>query len=202
MRQRQWRSSCEACEVGQLPPWTTDRQGMLFGKPSPPAMYAQPESPIQLVHLDGGAVATTGHRQLIDMSLDAAGNASGRLTDEWRGQQAVDFRIASRTWLADRLRKEVEDDLHARAKTAELEAVTPVAWDKREAAAKLEVTWKARGYATVDGERLILPLSFLHMESDHDPGDEPRQVEDVIHAALHAAVLAVAAVAVRPEDGL
>jgi hypothetical protein len=167
--------SCDACSVGQLPQWSNYRQALAFGKWSASGASSQPETPVDIVQLNADEAKANVHRQMIDATLDPNGTISGRISDEFRGEAAVEFRIKSRSWLDDRWRTELESDLHARAPTAALRGVTPAAWDKREARLTVAADFSAPSYAAADGKRQIVPLSFLHMAWDRDLPEEPRR---------------------------
>jgi hypothetical protein len=175
--------SCEACAVGQLPPWSNDRQALVFGKPREAASYALPEAPVDIVQLHGENTVASVHRHTIDATIDPTGALRGRMTDELRGAAAVDFRITTRSWLDDRWRQELGDDLHARAQTASLGGWTRPAWDKHDARLTFAADFAAPGYAAGDGARQIVPLSFLRLEWDRDFGDEPRRHDVLVRNA-------------------
>ena len=167
--------SCESCAIGQLPSWSAERQAILFGVPKAPTSYHQEETPVALVRLAAVDSGLSVHRQTIDATIDGNGRISGAIADEWSGTQAVDVRVKTRKRLEDEWRKLAESELHARAKTAQLGTVSPLGWDKHEARATVRTEYSVPGYAAADGPRLVVPLSFLKMATDHEVDDEPRR---------------------------
>jgi len=174
--------SCESCALGELPGWSAERQAILFGKPQRPLATGQEETPVSLVRLASADPGLSAHRQTIDATLEANGRIRGQIADEWNGRDAVDLRVQTRKWLDDAWRKEVESDLHARANTAQLDAVSPLSWDKRAARAALKVEYSAPGYAASDGARLVVPLSFLELPTDRELDDQPRRHDVMVRA--------------------
>ncbi len=175
--------SCESCALGQIPEWSKDRQALVFGKADVRTANTQLETPVQITRVDGADPAMSVHKQLIEADLDMEGGLRGRITDEWHGVQAVDFRIESRDWSAERWQRLLADDLHERAKTVQPRAVTPLSWDRRDARASVSVEFTAPGYAADDAGRLIVPLSILHMAADRELPDEPRRHDVMVRAA-------------------
>ena len=167
--------SCDACSIGQLPPWSNYRQALVFGRGKAWGTSSQQETPVDIVQLNADEPKASVHRQLIDATIDTNGAMNGRISDEFRGEAAVEFRIKSRSWLEERWRTELESDLHGRAPTAALRGVTPAAWERRDAHLTVAADFSAPSYATADGKRQIIPLTFLHMAWDRDFSDEPRR---------------------------
>jgi hypothetical protein len=166
--------SCESCAIGQLPSWSAERQAIVFRLPKASSSQ-QEETPVALVRLAAADPGLSAHRQTIDATLDASGRISGQIAEEWTGTEAVEVRVKTRKRLEDDWRKAAESDLHAHAKTAQLGTVSPLGWDKREARATLRTEYSAPGYAAADGQRLVVPLSFLKMATDRELDDEPRR---------------------------
>ena len=175
--------SCEACAAGQLPPWTRDRAALVFGQPRLDGTPPQWLAPVEIVRIPRGDDESSAHRQTIDATLEASGVLRGEISDEWRGRQAVDLHLSTRTWLDRQWRSLVEENLRARAKTTALEQTRALTWDKRSADATLGVGFRVPAYAALDGERLIVPLTFLRMVTDRELDEAPREHDVMLREA-------------------
>ena len=171
--------SCESCAAGQLPPWTQERAALVFGKPRLDGAPLQWEAPVEIVHIPRRDDESSAHRQTIDATLEPSGLLRGEMSDEWRGQQAVDLHLSTRSWLDRQWRSAVEEGLHSRANAGALERIRALSWDRRSAAANLGVGFRVPAYAAHDGERLIVPLTFLRMATDREL-DEASREHDVM----------------------
>jgi hypothetical protein len=171
--------SCEACALGQLPPWSNDRLAIVVGRYR--GLSVEPETPVEIVHLEAPTPLASVHRVLIDATLASNGSFSGRIQQEYDGQPGVDLRIRTRGWGDEQWRREIESNLHERAATSALRKRTPVSWEKLDARLRYSADVDVPAYVSADGAREIVPLSFLRMSWDRDFGDEPRVHDISVH---------------------
>jgi len=61
-------------------------------------------------------------------------------------------------------------------------SLTPPRWDKGQARLRFGLEYDTPGYATPDGDRLAVPLSFLRGSCDEEPSDEPRTHDVMIRS--------------------
>ena len=160
-------SSCESCAAGQLPPWTQERAALVFGKPRLDGAPLQWEAPVEIVHIPRRDDESSAHRQTIDATLEPSGLLRGEISDEWRGQQAVDLHLSTRSWLDLQWRSAVGRTPLARQRGRARADPRPVV-GPGSAAANLGVGFRVPAYAAHDGERLIVPLTFLRMATDRE----------------------------------
>jgi hypothetical protein len=174
--------SCEWCQVGQIPSWIQGRQAIVF-RTALDKSWRGSSTDVEWVLTSGAEAKPSVDRRSIDVQLDPSGSIQGRVERELSGAGAVAFRIHSRTWLDGEWQKEAERVLREHSVTAELRGSTPASWSKQEARLRFAVEYGAAGYAAVDGDRLVVPLSFLHGDCDEDFGDEPRAHDVMIREA-------------------
>jgi hypothetical protein len=175
--------SCEYCEVGEIPPWIRDRAALVFKtKRGYSELY---ETSVAFMRTPSDAAGMASDRRNIEVQLELSGAVHGRMMADAGGQEAVDMHAETRAWLDDDWRVYLERLLHRFSQAAELCARVPQKWDKRDAVLALGADFAVDNYASVDGERLIVPLTLLHGLSDETLGGEPRVHDLMIDKAVH-----------------
>ena len=176
--------SCESCEVGTLPSWSAGRQTqIIMHATTSDFRHSDPTGAIRWgMTPDTRDQTPSVVRQIIDAKIDLDGKLSGHYERELRNEAAVDQHIVTRNFIDAQWQKHGDEELQSHFKTARRESSVTTQWDKHSALWKGAFDFSAAGYATLDRDQLIVPLTFLHDGYDEDYSDEPR-VHDVMERA-------------------
>lgn len=136
----------------------------------------EPEVLVEFLPIEGSAPIDSVEQRTLVASLQPGGSLDGTMTLEWRGRIAVDRMVEARSFRPDQWKQELQDRIKERSETARLRDYSAQTCDRKEAHCQFHVAYTVPNYATPDGPRLIVPLSFLSSS-----WDKPLPVRDRRH---------------------
>jgi hypothetical protein len=167
--------SCEYCGAGQLPDETRGITAVLLSRS---AVLAQIEA--SFTTTTGTVPAADEERETYEARLEATGRVHVEATDIYHGAAARVERQKRAGWAEAQRRTEAEAYVHRRAPTAQLDAFTVDVCDKLKGECRDSFTFSISGFATPDGDRLIVPLSLLSREREKSLTRETRRRDIVM----------------------
>jgi len=164
--------SCEACTPGQIPAWIEGREALVLRDRSEGNEIVY-ETEFERVTGEPGPASLT--RALIEVQLKASGDASGSFTVERSGADAVESQIQTATWQRERWRESITKAVTERVPNARVGLIVPQVCDRGHAACRLVASWSAPSYATEDGDRIAVPLTWLGAFERTNRPPDPRR---------------------------
>jgi hypothetical protein len=149
--------SCEYCRAGELPAETRGVDAVIFYNS---VFLSQPQASV--VRTIGSAPAADEEAESYEAVLDERGRLEVHVTDVLRGVRARETRLYKAGWTDEQRLKNAEDLAHRRSPTAEVSSFKDDPCDPLKGECRDEFAFSISGYATLDGNRLIVPLSILN----------------------------------------
>lgn len=169
--------TCEYCEPGQVGYWLSGTEGYVLNieREGGTAKVVPKYRPIIAKMRDEGRFLQV-HR----VRLDPLGDATIETSVERTGRAAQWYRQSRRTWTKERWRKEAESMVSKHTPWGRLLSSEPAACDRAKGRCKGSWSFSWPGYATPDGEELIVPLSVFNSNWDSWFKDKERARDVVI----------------------
>lgn len=170
--------SCEYCGAGELPDETRGVQAMLFFQDST-------KMPVEtdLAETQGAAARPNEIVEVYDATLEASGDLHVSASVVAHANEAKAMGLLARAVAIDPRRKLAETFVHARAQQAELETFNFGEYDPKAGETKNSFTFNVPGFATQDGDQLLVPLSLL---SASQTMASPKREHDIISTLRYA----------------
>jgi hypothetical protein len=165
--------SCAHCRPGELPFWSQGEKALILH----PDKWFFGSAALGAEFRDTGGAAAPPEEDLrsFRVRLEANGDASIDVSLEQRGTEAVSLRRRTRSWTADDWAKADREFVSSRAPNAEIASASPARCDKRTGSCVRTLSFRAPGFATVDGDKLLVPLSLLSTSYDRAFKKEQRR---------------------------
>lgn len=167
--------SCDHCDPGELPGWSRDMPAQIVR--AEPRFDQPPEVEVEAAIARGKRPTDELDEEVFTVTLAANGELSGTLRERFTGDGAVWYRRNTRTRLPREWKQDAEWLAAVRWPTGRLEKHGPAECDVRAARCERVVGFRIPGHATLDGDRLLVPLSFLSRHRARWFDREERQLD-------------------------
>lgn len=102
------------------------------------------------------------------VAIAPSGDATGTALEVDRAQAAVQRRLEARSFTPEQWQRDAEAWVAARSPSGRLEKAEPVQFDRAAGTARRTLAFSLPAYATVEGPRLLVPLSVLRDDADDE----------------------------------
>ncbi len=193
-------ASCEYCALGEVPVWLAETEALLTEattKEASTKVFAK----TTFKKIDGPLNNKEGFLWRYQMELQPTGDAAVQASFEQHHRNSQDFVHTHEEYNEEQWKKKAQDAANERHSNNKLLKYTKT--EKFEPnKSKHTVDFLAKGYATPDGERLIVPLTIFHSAWDKDFERNKRKLpimfrapyntQEVLHIKLPAGLVAKA----------
>ena len=175
--------TCESCAAGELPSWSIGVEAL--------DMRVEPELAATWRKVEGKAKwpedkpELDRRRATLDVTLDVTGDASVTLHEHRNGSYAVWYRKSHRKDDADEWKKDAEKTVARHAKNGRLRAHEAARCDRGLAECERELQFDVPGFATPDGDELIVPLDLIYSPLADDFHEDERTMSVVVDDPLY-----------------
>lgn len=169
---------CEHCAPGELSDYSEGAQMFLIEYAD--AMLDRPEVKAKRVVARGKAATPDRVHNHLAVQLDADGAATVTLEETYEGMRAAWFAREIRRWSEDEAEKAPEDRLARIDRRARLlEAPAPTC-DRAAGRCTRTLRFIVPGYATVDGDDLVVPLTLMHGSGRYSVPKRARRTREMV----------------------
>ena len=174
--------SCEFCQVGEVPSWTAQQEGLRFvidTDPGNPKLIATP------VIVEGKVRGTNRDEHHFTATLNEAGDLEATVDAVTDGSYARDLRIARRFAAKKQFSEQAERFVKSCVPTAQVRSQELPACDDLQGTCRTRIAYAVPAYATIIEDRLLVPLTLLETSWDNAAEEPERRFDIYVGEGTH-----------------
>jgi hypothetical protein len=165
--------SCEHCVAGQVGVGLRGSEALVLRGEK--ELFGDLRVQAAFEPVDASPAVPGRSRQVFAVRVGAGGDAEVEAQSEQRGSLALATRLERRAWSEERFRNAAAKYVSSRMGTGRLVESSADKCDRRTAVCRRRLRFVLPGYTTVDGDRLLVPLTLLASSWDDDFNQETRE---------------------------